>query len=148
MKALIQRVTKAKVSIRDKEISSISHGMLILLGITEEDGQKEVEKLSDKILKLRIFSDQDNKMNLSIKEAGGEILLVSQFTLIADSRKGNRPSFIKAARPEKAMPLYNEMIGVLGTDIPLKTGEFGEYMHIDLVNDGPVTIMLDTKEWL
>jgi len=148
MKALIQRVTRGSVSIREEIRASIGKGFVILLGIEENDGPGEIPWLSRKIVNLRIFNDPEGLMNRSLLEAEGEILLISQFTLHASVRKGNRPSFIKAARPEIALPLYEQAIQQLETDLGRKiaTGEFGADMKVSLVNDGPVTIIIDTKE--
>ncbi len=147
MRALIQRVTEASVTIRETTTGRIGPGMLILLGIEESDTAADVEWLVKKILALRIFNDREDVMNLSVKEVQGEILLVSQFTLHASTRKGNRPSFIRAARPEKALPLYQEFISLLEKELSksIQTGEFGAMMKVSLVNDGPVTIMIDSK---
>jgi len=147
MRVVIQRVRSASVSIDEQVISSIGQGLLILLGIEHDDDTSDVEWLAPKIASMRIFSDPDGKMNLDIRELGGDILVVSQFTLHAATKKGNRPSFIRAARPEYAIPLYenfNERIsGEIGR--PVFTGKFGAMMDIALVNDGPVTIIVDSK---
>jgi D-tyrosyl-tRNA(Tyr) deacylase len=147
MRAIIQRVAYAKVSIDGSVHASINKGLLVLLGIEENDGEEDAEYLSNKISQMRIFSDAEGKMNLSVKDCEGEILLVSQFTLHAQTRKGNRPSFILAARPEKAIPLYeftrNLFIRNFGEG--LKSGVFGADMKIELLNDGPVTIFIDSK---
>lgn len=147
MRVVIQRVRNAGVTIENELKSSIGQGLMILLGIEEADNQEDIAWLAKKIINLRIFDDENGVMNRSIKEANGEILLVSQFTLHALTAKGNRPSYIKAARPEKAIPLYQEMIKVLGEQLERKiqTGEFGADMQVALVNDGPVTILIDTK---
>src|ERR1044071_8207908 len=147
MRVVIQRVTEASVAIDGKLLSSIKKGLLILLGVEENDLQEDAVELSGKISRLRIFDDNDGVMNLSVKEIEGEVLVVSQFTLHASTKKGNRPSYIRAARPEKAIPLYEKFIaeteGLLGK--PCKTGSFGANMQIELVNDGPVTIVMDSK---
>jgi D-tyrosyl-tRNA(Tyr) deacylase len=147
MRAVIQRVSRASVIIDGKIHSSINDGLLVLLGIEEADTDGDIEWLSGKIVNLRIFNDQDGVMNISIKESGGEILLISQFTLHASTKKGNRPSYIKAAKPEIAIPLYEKMIRQLTTDLgkEIRTGIFGADMKVELLNDGPVTIMIDTK---
>lgn len=148
MKALIQRVTAGKVRINDKVIGSIEKGYVILLGIKEGDSEKEADLLAEKIINLRVMSDENDKMNLSIKDADGEILVVSQFTLYADTTGGRRPSFIRAAKPELAEKLYLYFIDKL-KQLGVKnvqTGEFGAYMTVEIVNDGPVTIMLDSEE--
>lgn len=148
MRAVIQRVTKASVSIKNSIKASVGNGLLILVGIEETDNETDLEWLCSKIVQLRIFDDNDGVMNLSVKDINGELLAVSQFTLHAKTKKGNRPSYIKAARPEQAIPLYNRFVArlteLLGREV--KTGEFGAMMQIDLVNDGPVTIIMDTRE--
>ncbi|MCK5029164.1 MAG: D-tyrosyl-tRNA(Tyr) deacylase [Bacteroidales bacterium] len=147
MRAVIQRVSKASVSINNKIKSSIKTGLLILVGIENTDNSDDIEWLSNKITQLRIFDDQEGVMNLSIKEIDGEILAISQFTLHAKTKKGNRPSYIHAAKPEVSIPIYNQLIEQLGRDLgkEIKTGEFGAYMNVALENDGPVTIIIDTK---
>lgn len=147
MKVIIQRVTQASVTIDGKIKSSIGLGMLILLGIEEADTQEDIEWLSSKIINLRIFNDERGVMNVSVKDASGEIILVSQFTLHASTKKGNRPSYIKAAKPEIAIPLYKKMMAQLQTDLgkQIQTGEFGADMKVSLLNDGPVTIVIDSK---
>ena len=148
MKVVIQRVTKASVAIDGNIKSSISLGLLVLLGIEETDTQEDIEWLSLKIVNLRIFNDENDIMNVSVKDAGGDIILVSQFTLHASTKKGNRPSYLKAAKPEIAIPLYEKMIKQLETDLgkPIQTGEFGADMKVELLNDGPVTIIIDSKQ--
>ncbi|MCF1684177.1 D-aminoacyl-tRNA deacylase [Tetragenococcus halophilus] len=147
MRAVVQRVKSAHVTIDDKIVGEINQGFMILLGIHEEDSQDDVAYLVKKISKLRVFEDENGKLNLSIDAVGGSILSVSQFTLYADTKKGNRPSFIKAARPETAVPLYEAFNdGLSQQGIPVVTGEFGADMQISLVNDGPVTIIYDTRE--
>ena len=147
MRALIQKVTSASVNIENSIKSKIDNGLLILLGIEEDDNQEDIEWLSKKISQLRIFDDENGVMNLSIQDNDGEALVISQFTLHAKVKKGNRPSYIKAAKPEVAIPLYNQFVGTLNQLISreIQTGEFGAYMQISLVNDGPVTIFIDTK---
>lgn len=147
MRVVIQRVNEASVSINDRLVSAIGSGMLILLGIEEEDDASDIEWLTGKIGRLRIFNDIQGVMNLSISEVKGEILVVSQFTLHASTRKGNRPSYIRAARPEKAIPLYESFTRKLEeeTACTVRTGEFGAMMQVALVNDGPVTILIDSK---
>ncbi len=147
MIAVIQRVSEASVKIEDKIKGSIQTGFLILLGITHDDTLEDVEWLSKKIIGMRIFSDEEGKMNLDLKSVNGDILLISQFTLHASTKKGNRPSFIEAARPEIAIPLYEQMIKQLSKELgkAIKTGEFGADMKVSLVNDGPVTIIIDSK---
>lgn len=147
MRAVIQRVSSAHVKIDGTVKAGIEQGMMILLGIEDADTGEDITWLSRKIVNLRIFDDANGVMNLSIREAGGDILLISQFTLHALTAKGNRPSYIRAARPETAVPLYNEMIRALSAcmEKEIKTGEFGADMKVSLVNDGPVTILIDTK---
>jgi D-tyrosyl-tRNA(Tyr) deacylase len=147
MRAVIQRVQQASVVIRGKVKSSISLGLLVLLGIEDADNHEDIEWLSGKIARLRIFSDENGLMNLSVGEVNGEILVVSQFTLHASTKKGNRPSFIKAAKPEYAISLYNNFLKQLEKDLekPVKSGAFGALMMVKLINDGPVTIVIDTK---
>ena len=147
MRVVIQRVSEASVRIDDRLVSAIGPGMLILLGIEEEDDESDNDWLCGKISRLRIFNDTNGVMNLSINEVAGEILVVSQFTLHASTRKGNRPSYIRAARPEKAIPLYESFTTKLkeATGCTIRTGEFGAMMQVALINDGPVTILVDSK---
>jgi D-aminoacyl-tRNA deacylase len=147
MRAVIQRVTKASVTIEGKIHASIEHGLLVLLGIEDADTDEDIEWLSGKIGNLRIFNDKDGVMNISVKETGGDILLISQFTLHASTKKGNRPSYIRASKTEIAVPLYEKMIQQLSKDLGkgIKSGIFGADMKVELVNDGPVTIMIDSK---
>ena len=147
MRVVIQRVKKASVAVEGKLISEIKRGFLIFLGIENEDSQEDIDWLSRKIVQLRVFSDDKGAMNTSLQEIGGELLVVSQFTLHASTKKGNRPSFIKAARPEIAIPLYEKFIEQLERDSNQKVaaGQFGAMMEIALVNDGPVTILIDSK---
>lgn len=147
MKAVIQRVANASVTIDGNLKSSIGQGLLVLLGVGEDDGLEDIAWLVRKISAMRIFDDTDGVMNLSVMDIGGEVLVVSQFTLMADCRRGNRPSYIKAARHEISIPLYEEFCRCMSDAIgkPVGTGEFGAYMKVDLLNDGPVTIILDSK---
>ncbi|MFN3555192.1 MAG: D-aminoacyl-tRNA deacylase [Bacteroidales bacterium] len=147
MRVVIQRVSEASVKIDDKVYSRIGNGMLILLGIEEADLQEDIEWLCAKIARLRIFDDHQGVMNLSLEETGGEAMVVSQFTLHASTRKGNRPSYIKAARPDTAIPLYEKFVENLSSLLkkPVQTGIFGAMMQVALVNDGPVTIIIDSK---
>ncbi len=147
MKAVIQRVTHASVIVEGKTISEIKKGILILLGITDNDTSEDIKWLSNKITNLRIFNDENGVMNKSIRQADGEIIVVSQFTLLASTKKGNRPSYIKAAKPEIAIPIYKQFIQQIENDLAKKvgTGIFGAEMKINLQNDGPVTILIDTK---
>lgn len=147
MIAVIQRVSEASVTIDNVVKGQIGTGFMILLGITHTDAQEDLEWLSKKIVGLRVFGDAEGKMNLDISAVEGNILLISQFTLHANTKKGNRPSFIEAARPEVAIPLYERMIAQLTQDLgkPIETGEFGADMKVSLLNDGPVTIIIDSK---
>jgi len=147
MKAILQRVARASVTIDGAIKGQINNGLLVLLGIEDADGTEDITWLSNKILSLRIFNDADGVMNLSVKETGGDLLLVSQFTLHASTKKGNRPSYIKASKPSVAIPLYEQMIRQLEADLgkPIQTGSFGADMKVALLNDGPVTIIIDTK---
>lgn len=147
MRVVIQRVTKASVSIEGNVKSAITNGLLILLGIEETDGLEDIEWLCNKIAKLRIFGDDAGVMNLSLKDIGGDALVISQFTLQASTKKGNRPSYIKAAKPEIAVPLYENFLQVLEKVLgkPVGSGIFGADMKVTLLNDGPVTIIIDSK---
>lgn len=147
MIAVIQRVTRASVTIDQKIHSAIGKGLMILLGIEEADDSEDIDWLAAKMVNLRIFNDETGVMNISVKDINGEILVVSQFTLHASTKKGNRPSYIKAARPEKAIPIYESFIQKISTELgrPVQTGIFGADMKIELINDGPVTILIDTK---
>jgi D-tyrosyl-tRNA(Tyr) deacylase len=148
MRAVIQRVSEASVTIEGNVKGAIGNGLMILLGIEEADTNEDVEWLSGKIVNLRIFNDEAGVMNVSVKDCGADILLISQFTLHASTKKGNRPSYIKAARPDIAIPIYEQMIQQLQNDLgkPIQTGIFGADMKVALVNDGPVTIVMDTKD--
>ena len=148
MRVVIQRVTKASVQIDGNIHGEIGNGLLVFVGIEDIDTVEDVEWLSVKIVNLRIFNDQNGIMNLSIKDTGGEILLISQFTLHASTKKGNRPSYIRASKPEIAIPLYDNMIRQLNQDLgkEIKTGIFGADMKVELLNDGPVTIYIDSKD--
>ena len=148
MRVVIQRVSKASVLIDNQLFSSIGDGLLVLVGIEEADDETDVEWLSAKIMQLRIFDDANGVMNRSALDTGSEIMVVSQFTLHAKTKKGARPSYIRAARPEKAIPLYNLFVNRLSefSQKPVATGEFGAMMKVELVNDGPITILIDTKE--
>jgi len=147
MKVVIQRVAVASVSIEGVQVASIEKGLLILLGIVEDDTLDDIKWLSNKIVNLRIFGDADDIMNVSLLDVNGEAIVVSQFTLHALTKKGNRPSYIKAAKPELAIPLYQTFVKQLEIDLgkPVQTGEFGADMKVALVNDGPVTIIIDSK---
>ena len=147
MRVVIQKVTQASVSIENQTVASIDKGLLVLVGIEDTDTNDDIAWLSAKIVNVRVFDDDNRVMNLSVKEVGGEVLIVSQFTLHASTKKGNRPSYIKAARPEVAIPIYEAFIkqveSLLGKRVP--TGQFGAMMQVSLCNDGPVTILIDTK---
>ncbi len=147
MRLVTQRVLKSTLRINDAVYSQIGKGLLILIGIEETDSEEDVDWLAAKMGAMRIFSDADGKMNLDVTQIKGEIMVVSQFTLFASTKKGNRPSFIRSAKPEMAIPLYERFIKKIGelTLLPVKTGKFGADMQIELVNDGPVTILIDSK---
>ena len=147
MRAVVQRVTSSKVSVGGKTVGEIGKGFNVLLGVAEGDTDEQASLLAGKIARLRVFEDENGKMNLSVNDIGGEILAISQFTLCADCRKGRRPSFVRAARPEKAIPLYERFIAqIQAQGIRTATGEFGADMLVSIENDGPVTIPLDTDE--
>lgn len=148
MRAVVQRVKKSELSIDGKLYSSIGKGFMVLLGITDTDTEAEIKALADKILKLRVFEDENGKMNLALNDIDGELQVVSQFTLYADCHHGNRPSFINAGKPEIAEPLYEKFVEYCknNSNIPVKTGVFGADMKINLINDGPVTIVLECIE--
>ena len=148
MRAVIQRVSHASVTIDGAVKSRIGPGLLILVGIEDADTREDLEWLSRKIVNLRIFNDEDGVMNKSVQEAGGDILVVSQFTLHASTKKGNRPSYLKASKPDIAIPLYRQFVAALGLESgkPIQTGEFGADMKVELLNDGPVTIIMNKKK--
>ncbi len=148
MIAVIQRVSEASVKIEKQLKAEIANGLMILLGIEESDNEEDVEWLSRKITQLRIFNDDSGVMNTSLIDIHGEILLISQFTLHASTKKGNRPSYLKAAKPDVAIPIYEKMLSTLNSLIPteIQSGEFGADMKVSLINDGPVTIIIDTKD--
>jgi len=147
MRVIIQRVSKASVTINEQLKAQIGKGLLILVGIEEADNEEDISWITGKIARLRVFPDENNVMNLDIKSASGELLVVSQFTLHASTKKGNRPSYIKAARPETAIPIYHKFIEMLSEEssIAVQTGEFGAMMQVELINDGPVTLFIDSK---
>jgi len=147
MRAVIQRVSEASVTIGDSVKGAIKNGLLLLLAVEEADGEEDIEWLSGKIVRLRIFDDESGVMNRSVQEAQGEVLVVSQFTLFASTRKGNRPSYSRSAGPPIAVPLYQRFVGRIARDLgkPVQTGEFGAHMLVRLINDGPVTIIMDSK---
>ncbi|MFC5272211.1 D-aminoacyl-tRNA deacylase [Adhaeribacter terreus] len=148
MRVVIQRVSEASVKINGQLKGAIGQGLLVLAGFSASDTAEDLLWISKKLVQLRIFSDADDKMNLSVQDVGGEILLISQFTLFANTKKGNRPSYINAAPPTIAIPLYEQFIKQLETDLgkPIQTGEFGADMKVSLVNDGPVTIIIDSQQ--
>ncbi len=145
MKIVLQRVKKASVAVGDEESGSIGKGLCLLAGIHESDTEEDLQWICDKVLKMRIFDDEDGKMNLSVQDVDGALLVVSQFTLFGDASKGNRPSFTEAAGPDKAREMYDEMIKYLKahSDLKVETGKFGAYMDVEMINDGPVTIILE-----
>jgi D-aminoacyl-tRNA deacylase len=147
MRAVLQRVTQASVTINQVKTAAINHGLLVLLGIEDADSDEDIEWLANKITHLRIFNDNNGVMNISISDIKGEFLVVSQFTLHAATKKGNRPSYIKASKPEISIPIYEAFVQQLKavSGLPVKTGEFGADMKVSLLNDGPVTIIIDTK---
>ncbi|MEO1033668.1 MAG: D-aminoacyl-tRNA deacylase [Bacteroidota bacterium] len=148
MKVVVQRVSEASVVIDKKKVASVKNGLLVLLGIINEDTHEDIEWLCKKIINLRIFPDENNIMNMSLLDAKGELILVSQFTLHASTKKGNRPSYIKAAKPDVAIPLYETFKEKLQSHLsqPIQTGQFGADMKVQLINDGPVTIIIDSKQ--
>lgn len=148
MKAVIQRVTKASVTIEGQQVAYINSGLLVLLGIVNDDTEEDIKWLSNKISNLRVFSDDDNVMNRSLLQIQGDAIVVSQFTLHASTKKGNRPSYIHAAKPDLAIPLYEAFVKQLELDLgkTIQTGQFGADMTVELCNDGPVTIIMDTKD--
>ena len=147
MRVVIQRVLEASVEVDEKVVGSINNGLLVLLGIEDADTEEDINWLSNKIVGLRLFDDAEGVMNLSVKDIGGDILLISQFTLMASTKKGNRPSYIKASKPPIAVPLYEQMIATLTNDLgkAVQTGIFGADMKVSLMNNGPVTITIDSK---
>ncbi len=147
MKAVIQRVKKASVKVENEIVGEIGQGLLVLLAVHENDTAKDIEWMVKKVMQLRIFSDEDDKMNKSVQDVGGEILVVSQFTLYGDCTKGNRPSFIKSARPEKAKEYYEKFVEkIRDTGINVATGKFQERMEVELVNDGPTTVIVESQK--
>lgn len=147
MKAVIQRASRACVKINNQIFSNIERGVVVLLGVCEADSQKDVDLMVDKILNMRIFPDSEGKMNISLKDINGQILVVSQFTLLADLEKGRRPSFANAAQPQKAQDIYNQVVDKLkNSGLTTKTGKFRELMQVELINDGPVTFIFDTNK--
>jgi D-aminoacyl-tRNA deacylase len=147
MRAVVQRVSRAKVTVTGEVTGEIGPGLMVLIGVADEDGQEDAGYLAEKLVGLRIFPDDEGKMNRSLVEVGGAMLVVSQFTLLGDCRKGRRPSFIKAARPEQAVDLYNAFVAeVRGRGVTVATGRFQEHMDVELVNDGPVTLLVDSRK--
>ncbi len=146
MRIVIQRVSQAQVSVDDQVCGSIGQGFMVLVGVEEADGQEDVDYLVRKTANMRVFEDEDGKMNISLKDVGGEVLSISQFTLHADTKKGNRPSFVQAAKPDHSLPLYEAFNqGLRQEGIKVECGQFGEHMMISQTNDGPVTILIDSK---
>ena len=147
MRAVVQRVASSRVTVDERVTGEVKKGLLVLLGVTHDDTSKDVDYMVDKVTNLRIFEDENDKMNLSLKDIGGEVMAVSQFTLYGDARKGRRPSFSDAARPDVANPLYEEFVEKLRAQgITVGTGEFGAHIMVELTNDGPVTILLESKK--
>ncbi len=145
MRAVVQRVTKASVSVDGNLVSEIDGGFAVLLGVEQGDTEKDAKFIADKLVNLRVFEDEDDKMNLSIMDKGGEMLIVSQFTLLGDCRKGRRPSFVKAERPERANELYELVCDMVSESLPVKRGIFQTHMLVNIVNDGPVTLLLESR---
>jgi D-tyrosyl-tRNA(Tyr) deacylase len=146
MRAVVQRVSRASVRVDGETVGEIARGLCVLVGVMEGDGPPEAKQLAQKVASLRVFSDEDDKMNLSVKDVGGAVLAVSQFTLAGDVRKGNRPSFISAMAPDPARALFEEFCeAVRALDVPVETGRFRAHMSVELENDGPVTILVDTQ---
>jgi D-aminoacyl-tRNA deacylase len=147
MRAVLQRVTRAHVSVEEQIVGQIGRGLAVLLGVEQDDTEHDAQQLADKSIQLRIFDDEEGKMNLALPDVQGEMLIVSQFTLLGDCRKGRRPSFIQAAQPELAERLYETFVAAVGTQgIPVATGKFRAMMQVELVNDGPVTFILDSRK--
>lgn len=145
MKLVVMRSKKSSVSVENEPIGTIEHGLMILVGISVDDTLEDVQKLAGKVLNLRIFDDEAGVMNKSILDVGGSVLSISQFTLLADTKKGNRPSYIKAMKGEQAIVLYNEFNRILSEHVPVETGKFGADMQVSILNDGPITIIMDSK---
>lgn len=145
MKLVVMRSKKSSVSVENETIGTIEHGLIVLVGISVDDTLEDVQKLAGKVLNLRIFDDEAGVMNKSILDVGGSVLSISQFTLLADTKKGNRPSYIKAMKGEQAIVLYNEFNRILSERVPVETGKFGADMQVSILNDGPITIIMDSK---
>lgn len=145
MKLVVMRSKKSSVTVENETIGKIEHGLMILVGISVDDTLKDVQKLAGKVLNLRIFDDETGVMNKSILDVGGSVLSISQFTLLAETKKGNRPSYIKAMKGEQAIVLYNEFNRILSERVPVETGKFGADMQVSILNDGPITIIMDSK---
>jgi D-tyrosyl-tRNA(Tyr) deacylase len=145
MRAVVQRVKKSSVTVEENIVGKIDHGLMILLGVEKGDSKEDMKYIADKVMNLRIFEDEDEKMNLSVQDVKGSLLVVSQFTLLGDCRKGRRPSFTEAARPDEANHLYEEMVNYCREYLPVETGQFQADMQVDILNDGPVTVLLDSK---
>ena len=145
MKLVVMRSKKSSVTVENETIGTIEHGLMILVGISVDDTLEDVQKLAGKVLNLRIFDDETGVMNKSILDVGGSVLSISQFTLLADTKKGNRPSYIKAMKGEQAIVLYNEFNRILSERVPVETGKFGADMQVSILNDGPITIIMDSK---
>ncbi len=146
MRAVVQRVTEASVTVDEKKVSEIKNGFMVLLGVESGDSEKDAQYIADKLVNLRVFEDDDDKLNLSIQDVGGEILMVSQFTLLGDCRKGRRPSFVKAEKPAEADRLYDLVCDMVSESVPVKKGIFQTHMYVGLVNDGPVTLLIDSNK--
>lgn len=147
VRAVVQRVSESRVTVEDRVAGAIGRGLLVLVSVGERDSEEDAAFIANKVAGLRIFSDADGKFNLSVEDVGGSVLLISQFTLHGDCRKGRRPSFVEAARPEKAIPLYERVAAILRErGLEVATGEFGAHMDVHLVNDGPVTLLLDSRK--
>jgi D-tyrosyl-tRNA(Tyr) deacylase len=147
MRAVLQRVTRASVTIEGRVVGQIGRGLVVLLGVEQDDAEADAQQLADKVVQLRIFDDSDGKMNLALAEIGGAVLVVSQFTLLADCRKGRRPSFVQAAPPDVAERLYETFVAAVGAQgVLVATGQFRAMMQVELVNDGPVTVILDSRK--
>lgn len=145
MRAVVQRVKKSSVTVEENIVGKIDHGLMILLGVEKGDSKEDMKYIADKVMNLRIFEDEDEKMNLSVQDVKGSLLVVSQFTLLGDCRKGRRPSFTEAARPDEANHLYEEMVAYCRGYLPVETGQFQADMQVDILNDGPVTVLLDSR---